>query len=599
MENQNKIRTIFWRRFFSALTDIVFIYCLGFLAHLLVMQWVFLDPFIVFALTWVIYYSDCYLFLNGRTLAKSITGLRVISLDNERAAPRQIVIRDLIGKFILLLIIPCYIIHRVHFYTKPQVWFTFAAVLIIAIIMLVLFLTYKRPWWEILSSTKTIKNHESSHIVRLASFLAIAGIFILTISLKIDYCSKERKHFWTRNIPEYPVNKETRKYAEFIKTHSADPVEYIFGLFKKYDLVVLDERLHPESTQYELISKIVGDPRFARKIGNIYTELISQSYQDSLSHYLNTTFPNEDSLNKATAWLEVNTNGLWPLWVNTNLFDFLKFVNKINTNSPDSLKLNWYCTDLPLDWARMTMVKYQNLPRKEKRDKIMADRITSIYKYKVAKQETRKKGLVIMNFWHGFGLVHNPNGNKTGHFFNTLCSTAILMDSLPGKVCNVIINRAPFGLFSTFFGPGQHGKWDKAFEIVGNPDAGFDFENSPFGNDNFDDFLWNSSSELKYKDVFTGFIFYKPLEQHIQKDGFPYMLCNFKDTLLRRSSCLGESYKEGIKELIRNDQGKTVSRDIPYAIYYNFLMNIGLSLIIALTLVACMVYYIGSMKRTK
>jgi len=596
MESQNKMRTMFWRRFFSALTDLLFIYCMGFLAQLLIMQWIFFDPFIVFAVCWILYYSACYMFFNGRTFAKALTGMQVVSLDNKRAALGQLVIREVVSKFLLLMVIPCSIIHRVHFYTKPQVWGTMAVVLIIAMVMLAWFFINKRPWYEMLSSTKTIRNRERSRLVRLASFLAIAGIFILTISLKIGYCSKERKHFWTRNIPGYPVNSETKKYAEFIRTHSEDPVEYVFGLFKKYDLVVLDERMHPEATQYELISKIVSDPRFAGDIGNIYTELISQSYQDSLKHYLNTTFPNEDTLNKATAWLEVNTNGLWPLWSNTNLFYFLKFVNKINTNSPDSLKINWYCTDLPVNWVGMTPLKYQNLPRKEKRDKIMADRITAIYKDKLAKKESRKKGLVIMNFWHGFGGIHDRSGNKTGHFFNTLCSTAILMDSLPGKVCNVIINQSPLGLFSTFFGPGQHGKWDKAFDIAGNPDAGFDFENSPFGKDNFDDFLWNSSSELKYKDVFTGFIFYKPLEQHIQKIGFPYMFYNFKDTLLRRSSYLGETYNEGIKEYIRNNQGKTESRNIPYAIFYNLIMNIGLSLIIVLNLLICLGFYLGSMK---
>jgi len=171
------------------------------------------------------------------------------------------------------------------------------------------------------------------------------------------------------------------------------------------------------------------------------------------------------------------------------------------------------------------------------------------------------------------------------------------MDSLPGKVCNVIINRVPFGLFSTCFGPVQNGKWDKAFDIAGNPDVGFDFENSPFGDDNFDDFLWNSSSELQYKDVFTGFIYYKPLEQHIQKYGFPYILHNFRDTLIRRSSCLGESYRENIKNSIRNDEFKIQSLSLNYAVDYNIVVNIAFPLIIILTLFICLVYYLISLKR--
>ena len=46
---------MFWRRAFSALIDLEFIYCLSFLAHLLLMQWIFFDPFFVCAITWIIY----------------------------------------------------------------------------------------------------------------------------------------------------------------------------------------------------------------------------------------------------------------------------------------------------------------------------------------------------------------------------------------------------------------------------------------------------------------------------------------------------------------------------------------------------------------
>jgi len=585
---------MFWRRVFSALIDFVFIYCIGLLAHLGIMRWIFIDPFVEFAVGWVLYYTVCYRFFNGRTLAKALTGLQVVSVTNERTGLRQVLIREVVSKFILLLIIPSYVIHRLHFYQKSQVWTTAVCILIIAAIMLVLFFIYKRPWWELVSSTKTIRNRVTGRLLRFVSFIAIASISVMTIYVKI---SPSVKNFRLANIkyfPEYPVNTETRKYADFIKTHSRDPVEYVFSLFDKYDLVVLDERLHPEYTQYELISKIVSDPRFTGKIGNIYTEFGTQSFQDTLTRYLNTVFPNEDTLNKATAWLQNNSCALWPSWGFTNVFDFLKFVNKINAHVPDSLKINWYFTDIPVNWSKMTRLTFQKIPRKEKRDKIMADRITVIYKDKVAKHEKKKKGLVIMNHWHGFGLIRDRDGEKTSHFLNTLCATAILMDSLPGKVCNVLINTVPFGVYGTIFGPVQHGKWDKAFEIAGNPNTGFNFTNSLFGSDNFDDFLWNSSSELQYKDVFTGFIFYKPLEQHITKVGFPYMLYNFEDTLLRRSACLGDKYKELVKNDIINKApglNKTVSQGLPYAFYYNDIVNIGISFIIALTLIICLIFY--------
>jgi hypothetical protein len=244
----------------------------------------------------------------------------------------------------------------------------------------------------------------------------------------------------------------------------------------------------------------------------------------------------------------------------------------------------------------MTPSSFQKIPRREKRDKIMADRIAAVYKNKLAKNERRKKGLVIMNHRHGFGLIRDRNGKKTSHFFNTYCTTAFLMDALPGKVCNVLINRVPFGV-GNVFGPVQHGKWDKAFEIAGNPNVGFNFENSPFGSDNFDDYLWNSSAELQYKDVFTGFIFYKPLEKHINKIGFPYMLYHFEDSLIRRSRCLGESFSEVNKnEIVNQDKEKTVTWGMPYAVYYNWIVNIGYSFIIALTLIICLIFYLTKIK---
>jgi len=416
----------------------------------------------------------------------------------------------------------------------------------------------------------------------------------MTISFKVSPLINNFRQTWIEFFPEYPDNSETRRYAEFIRCHTQDPVEYVFDLFNKYDLVVIDERMHPEYTQYELFSKIVGDPRFASGIGNIYTEFGTQLNQDTLSRYLNTIFPDEESLNKATARLQNNSCALWPSWGYTNVFDFLKFVNRLNSKSPDSLKINWYFTDIPIDWTKMTRSRFLTIPRKEKRDKIIADRITSIYKEKVARNERKKKGLVIMNHWHGFGMIREPDGKKSDHFLNTYCATAILMDSLPAKVCNVLINTIPFGVYGAIFGPVHHGKWDKAFKIAGNPDAGFNFENSPFGSDNFDEFLWNSSSELKYKDIFTGFIFFKPIEQHKSKVGFPYMLHNFKDTLLRRSACLGEDYDKAVAdEINRNadDLNKPIAQSIAYATYYNLIENIGYSLIIAIMLIICLIYY--------
>ena len=89
----------------------------------------------------------------------------------------------------------------------------------------------------------------------------------------------------------------------------------------------------------------------------------------------------------------------------------------------------------------------------------------------------------------------------------------------------------------------QQGKWDAAFKAAGDMNVGFDFAGSPFGNDKFDFFpvSW-ITSEYKYQDVFTGFLFYLPLDKHVFEKGVPGLFDGFKDEVLRRSKCISDDY---------------------------------------------------------
>jgi hypothetical protein len=65
--------------------------------------------------------------------------------------------------------------------------------------------------------------------------------------------------------------------------------------------------------------------------------------------------------------------------------------------------------------------------------------------------------------------------------------------------------------------PIQNGKWDAAFKATGKENLGFDFKNSPFGKDSFD--VWYQKTDYTYSDIFTGFVFYLPLEKHSLQNG--------------------------------------------------------------------------------
>lgn len=99
----------------------------------------------------------------------------------------------------------------------------------------------------------------------------------------------------------------------------------------------------------------------------------------------------------------------------------------------------------------------------------------------------------------------------------------------------------------------QEGKWDAAFAALGNPAVGFNFKGSPFGQDAFD--YWPSPlSHQRYRNVFTGFIFFKSLDAQRMSIGLPDGLYdhNFADVLQERFRISGEDLnQEEIETMFR------------------------------------------------
>jgi hypothetical protein len=366
----------------------------------------------------------------------------------------------------------------------------------------------------------------------------------------------------------------------------------VFDLFRNYDIVVLSERFHPEYTQYDLITKIIKDERFINNVGNIFTETGSVSFQDTLNTYLHTSFKNDTELNRSTAVLQRNSDGVWPIWDCTNHFDLLKTVNKLNNSLPDSSKINWFYADIPVNWETMTRENYLKGFTHLSRDSNMARHIIENYKNIISLQK-RKKALIIMNTSHGYALLNQKGGTGIGWLDSS--TTNYLMKALPGKVANVMLNTV-----SIMWTPIQHGKWETSFKIAGNPDAGFNFQGSPFGDDNWDAFFLSPKS-FTYKDIFTGFIFYKPLNQQIKKVGYPFELENFQDSLLRRASCVDSKQVDIAKILVSQYNQDPLSvlqtNPAPYAAFQNGVNIILLPFLIILFYLLSVIFFFKKSNR--
>jgi hypothetical protein len=509
-------------------------------------------------------------------------------------------LRELVCKTLVGIVIPLLLVMARFEYRDKSVTILFEAIrkgiaiMVVLVISLAVLLIARKAWWDLVSGTTLIRQKVSGkRFVRRmligSNVLALSAAGVVIYPFFEDIGNIKHSYY-----PRYPVTGEVRKYADFIHTNGRDPVDYVFDLFDRYDIVVISERLHPEYTQYELVTRIIHDPRFIENVGNLFTECGSVSFQDTLNTLLRTSFTSADSLDLHTALLQRNSNAIWPLWDNTNLFDLFENVNRLNEGLPDSAKINWYFTDRAVDWRGRDHQQFVAAYTDMQRDSFMARQVINRYSNQLCGQR-RHKALVIMNTRHAYGLAGSSIPRSFLDQYRT-GTAAYLVRRFPDKVATVMINTVSIR-YGYAFTPIQRGKWDAAFSLAGNPNAAFDFTGSPFGNDVFDAASVFCPT-VTYKDVFTGFIFYKPLKEHFEKSGFAYELDGFEDSVIRRASAVDQSMVNDwtlrIARYEKNKQSLIVAEPVAYAILINLAKTAPMLALITLGLILNLLFaFIG------
>lgn len=306
------------------------------------------------------------------------------------------------------------------------------------------------------------------------------------------------------------VDEGIEPYVSFLKDKkNISAKDYILSLFEKNNLVILCERDHREMLQYDLILDIIQDPYFVENIGNVYTEIGGRCIEAELNSFLQNSNMLESEVDKKV--LHFQRNCMFPLWEKPNYSKFIKGVHLINKNLPDNRKVRLFPTDVICINGEATENKVVEMIKNMIiRDSLMANYIEE-------KLSPGSKALVIMNYRHAYRYdMTNEYGytsDNVGRF---------LFEKYPGKIANILINSYNN---PEEYKPVNDGKWDAAFQALEIENIGFNFEQSPFGKDQFEGWAKNTYS---YEDIFTGFVFYLPIEKfklgmgvnHLMEDGF-------------------------------------------------------------------------------
>jgi len=451
-------------------------------------------------------------------------------------------------KLTLIAIIPFFL----TFFHKT--FWTIRYELLLIIILIIIALIIRKSLWQFLSrSIVAIEDIIAFRKLKKYLILCITGLVLISLlDVGFTVFQKANDELSERNLLSFLSSEKwalpvscflKKKYVNDINRAKQNPIEYIFNLFEENDIVIISERMHPEYTQWQLLSQIILNNTFAAKIGNICTEYGRINNQQNLEDYLSTTFGNEEERKKATAHLVRENGWLWPIWTNKNFYDFVLNLHQFNSQKDSSQKINLFFSDAAANWDTITShYKWEKTFYGVDRDSIMAVNIISKYKEFVNKNAERKKILVIENTRHAY----KGYGSTASYIFK----------EFPDKTTNVHINYV-----SVIHTPSKAGLWDAAALQVKDTMWAINFNESQLGNDHFD--LFPNITRKRYKDVFDGMIYYKHPKDFRIVEGYDFMLDDFKDTLLKREILSGNDSLQVLKFIEYYEEKKIIDREAP------------------------------------
>ncbi len=475
----------------------------------------------------------------GQTVGKMLTGIAVVTKAGAAPEVRQALLREVLGKWGVTVVAPVVLGRMLVGRAWVPTVYDLLMLLPVLLLLFVFCLITQRTWYDAWAGTEVRRRQNSDGRVSTA-FLILIGTTLPMIGVKTADFSA---HGWLPcRLALYRGMHPTAPYVAFLDQERAAPVDYVIDLFDRYDVVVLCERLHDEASQWDFIYDIVRDPRFIERVGHVFTEYGTAGMQAHLDSLMAADGLDADEVRARI--IDIMRNwAIWPSWDSTNFYRYLTRLYALNQSFPPAQRVHHHFTDASVDWSSLaTREDYAAYWRSLRdRDRQMARRVIEQMDRLADSAPTSPKCLAVMNYRHAFDLTGRaPEARR----YNTY---EYLKDAFADRAANVLLNT----WFAVFY-PVAGGAWDSAFAETGYRPAGFDFEGSPFGEDPFDLFPYQPRvrGRLRYRDVFTGFVYVNPLGSQYRELGVPGLYEGFEEEMLRRADLLGDDYRRGVKVLI-------------------------------------------------
>jgi len=328
-------------------------------------------------------------------------------------------------------------------------------------------------------------------------------------------------------------NNKINQLTDFLEAQHITAKEYIINLFEEKDIIILYERHHAETEQYNLFMEIISDPAFIENVGVAYTEVGGYNRSRQVNEFLVKEGLDSITIHKEVTGLLRNADMSANVWFAHSYPWFLQEIYKLNQRLNKEDKIEMYGCDASFDWDEcFSQEEYFKLDSilDEDRDSIMANNFAQQFKIQPLRNGKRK-ALIIQNTRHAY--LKDTHGNDGMIRKNT---GRYIYDLFGDKVASVFITGLGYPDSWNEYTVIKDGLWDAAFESAGKTDVGFTLQDTPFGKAPFDltPVGWTIDKYL-YQDIFTGIIYYKPIEQHLLKTGWEGTFTeDFRPELMRR-----------------------------------------------------------------